>query len=109
MDKNCPNCGAPYDVVLDKCPYCGTSYFDMSCIDVDGREPFYLKMRYRGRVFTSKVIADLSCIALSVDTVCVESPVGEKIVSFNTGRNADIDIRFHSLVDNNGNLFEVYN
>ena len=23
MNKNCPNCGAPYDIGLNKCPYCG--------------------------------------------------------------------------------------
>ena len=46
MDKNCPNCGAPYDTVLDKCPYCSTSYFDMSAMDINSQQPFYLKLRY---------------------------------------------------------------
>jgi len=34
-NRNCPNCAAPYDAALNKCPYCGTSYFDMSCIDIN--------------------------------------------------------------------------
>jgi len=37
--RNCPNCGAPYDVQLNKCPYCDTSYFDLSCLQI-GDEPF---------------------------------------------------------------------
>ncbi len=28
-NRNCPNCGAPYDLNLNKCAYCGTSYFDL--------------------------------------------------------------------------------
>ena len=43
--RNCPNCGAPEDVELNKCPYCGTSYFDMSAIDMEMHEPFFLKIR----------------------------------------------------------------
>ena len=44
-NKNCPNCGAPYDTSLNKCPYCGTSYYDLSALDLTGREPFYLKIK----------------------------------------------------------------
>lgn len=43
--RNCPNCGAPYDVDLNKCPYCGTSYYDLSALDLTAREPFYLKIK----------------------------------------------------------------
>lgn len=41
-ERNCPNCGAPIDVALNKCAYCGTSYFDISCIPL--HEPFYLRL-----------------------------------------------------------------
>lgn len=44
-NKNCPNCGAPYDVNFNKCTYCGTSYYDLSAIDLTAREPFYLKIK----------------------------------------------------------------
>ena len=59
--RNCPNCAAPYDVALNKCPYCGTSYFDMSCIDINNEEPFYLKLRTGNFTFVSKVIAEADC------------------------------------------------
>lgn len=45
IGKNCPNCGAVYEVEKNKCPYCGTSYFDMSAIDFTTNEPIYLKIR----------------------------------------------------------------
>lgn len=43
--KNCPNCGAVYEIDKNKCPYCGTSYYDMSAIDFEDGEPFYLKIK----------------------------------------------------------------
>lgn len=43
--RNCPNCGAALDSAACKCSYCGTSYFDISAIDIDSGTPFYLKMR----------------------------------------------------------------
>ena len=40
--RNCPNCGAPIDLEKNKCEYCGTSYFDLSCIPLN--EPFFLRV-----------------------------------------------------------------
>ena len=54
--KNCPNCGAPYDPLLDRCPYCGTAYFDLSTIDFDSREPFFLKVKVCGYTITQLVV-----------------------------------------------------
>lgn len=39
---NCPNCGAVINPEKDKCEYCGTSYYDLSCIPIN--EPFYLRL-----------------------------------------------------------------
>lgn len=56
MNKiNCPNCGAPIDGFLNKCPYCGTFYYDFSEIDISSREPIFLKIRYGDNVFIQKV------------------------------------------------------
>ena len=43
--KNCPNCGAVYEPEKNECPYCGTSYYDMSALDFETEEPFYLKIK----------------------------------------------------------------
>ena len=53
-DKNCPNCGAVIEVDKNKCPYCGTSYFDFANIPLN--EPFYLRIKTNdGKMFTQKV------------------------------------------------------
>lgn len=56
-NRNCPNCGAPIDVTNNKCEYCGTSYFDLSCIPLN--EPFFLTInvgtREEPRIMSQKV------------------------------------------------------
>lgn len=42
--RNCINCGAPLESKVDKCPYCGTSYFDIGAFQLTG-EPVILKIR----------------------------------------------------------------
>jgi hypothetical protein len=65
-NRNCPNCGAPYNVVLSKCPYCETSYFDLSCLQING-DPFYLKIKNTdGLVITQKCV--LTSVQISVDS-----------------------------------------
>lgn len=64
--KNCPNCGAPLEADICKCPYCGTSYFDISALSIGDREPFYLKLKLADpigegyTVITAYVIAEPS-------------------------------------------------
>lgn len=50
---NCPNCGAPIDIERHKCAYCGTSYYDLSCIPFN--EPFFLKINL-GKKDNPKII-----------------------------------------------------
>ena len=44
---NCPNCGAIIDPQENKCPYCGRSYFDLTCVDLYTEDPFYLKLKVK--------------------------------------------------------------
>lgn len=100
--KNCPNCAAPYDVSLNKCPYCGTSYFDMSCIDIDSLEPFYLKIRTGGLTITAKVIASMDgAVEVSSDYTGCELWDGS-VHSILTSRHADFDLHFRTVLDPNG-------
>lgn len=41
-NRNCPNCGAAVDFENNKCSYCGTSYYDLSCMKMD--EPFFMSI-----------------------------------------------------------------
>ena len=45
---NCVNCGAAKDVKARTCPFCGTSYFDMTDIDLDGRHMVVLRVKMPG-------------------------------------------------------------
>lgn len=44
-NRNCPNCGAPLELVEYKCPYCGTLYLDLTMIDFDNKTPFFLTIK----------------------------------------------------------------
>lgn len=54
-ELNCSNCGAPISADSNKCPFCGTSYFDLSAIDVGNHKPFYLKLKMGDTIFTQLV------------------------------------------------------
>ena len=106
--RNCPNCGAPYKTELNTCPYCGTSYFDMSAIDVSENKPFYLKLKMNGMVFTSKVIAEPDItMNFQEDTRTFTGVFGDKLGTIVENRYVDIDMRFRSVCDPNKVLFTV--
>jgi hypothetical protein len=99
--RNCPNCGAPYNVELNTCPYCGTSYFDMSAIDINETNPFYLKLKMGDMIFTSKVIAEPEItVNFYEDTYSALGRYGEvgRVV---VNSNIDIDMRFKSVYNPN--------
>ena len=98
--KNCPNCGAPYDVILNRCPYCGTSYFDLSAIDICSAEPFYLKLKSGNATYTSKVVVkEDASITISKDVADVVNGWGDVVGRVVTSQSVDIDIGFKSVAD----------
>lgn len=104
--RNCPNCGAPYDVLLNKCPYCGTSYFDMSALDFNDREPFYLKIRYGDMTITQLVrpcFNDMS-IEVTSDTVDIVDGTGNKCLSYVSDRHMKTNISFEAVANSEGHL-----
>lgn len=104
--RNCPNCAAPYDAELNKCPYCGTSYFDLSAIDFTSREPFYLKIRteMNGRpcCITQLVrpSAEIS-MEFASETVDAYDVFGSKICTFTRGNHLTTNISFEAVVSPN--------
>lgn len=107
--RNCPNCGAPYNVELSTCPYCGTSYFDMSAIDISDRRPFYLKLKMGDMVFTSKVIVDSDInISFSEDSnYCCDDRYNGSVERVIMNRNIDIDMRFKSVYNPKNVLYTL--
>lgn len=99
MKRNCPNCSAPYDVSLNKCPYCGTSYFDMSAIDFRNRTPIFLKIRIDNMVITQKVVPELGSITMNYDDnddVDIDV-IGRQYASFRHSMNMNTDISFRAI------------
>lgn len=101
-NRNCPNCGAPYDVELSKCPYCGTSYFDLSCLQI-GDKPFYLKIKdpMRGIVFTQKCHLKNVDVSIESHNTYVDSPLGCKSFAMCTSRNLMMDLNLEAVAENN--------
>lgn len=113
--RNCPNCAAPYDVALSKCPYCGTSYFDLSAIDLTGGEPIYLKMKIKlgnkDCVITQlvKPSCDVS-ITYEYDSSYAYGGLGNnKLINFKNSQILKTYLNFESIPDKKNNLmtFEV--
>lgn len=108
--RNCPNCGAIYEIDKNKCPYCGTSYYDMSAVDFESGEPFYLKIRtnINGQqvCITQLVKPILNIIAMSTDTVdCYVH--NDKVASYISNRSLTTNISFIGISDQNGNLMTM--
>ena len=99
--KNCPNCGAPYDPLEPKCPYCGTIYYDMSAVDFDNGEPIYLQIKSHNILITQKVIPELGSIEMSSDVVLCDG------VHFITGTTVTTDISFRAIADTDGTMMKV--
>lgn len=62
-ERNCVNCGAVIEIDAVKCPYCGTSYFDFTNIELDGK-PVVLKLKHNNRIFMLKAICTSCDIAI---------------------------------------------
>ena len=100
-NRNCPNCGAPYDVQLNKCPYCGTSYFDLSCLQI-GDKPFYLKIKdsARGITVTQKCYLRNASFSIESHDTYYSDPFGSTH-PLCTGRDLMIDLSFETIAENN--------
>jgi len=101
MNKlNCPNCGAPISADNNKCPYCNTSYFDLSSIDINNNEPFYLKIRMGKMTLTQlvRVLPDMS-INLESNSCSICNSLGDKLYEFTTSNNMFTNLNFEAIVD----------
>lgn len=88
-EKNCPNCGSPYNPLLNACPYCGTSYFDLTSLDLTNKQPVFLKIKTlfdnKPAELTLLVRPELSSIEINIDTEYAYSgPGNSKLAKFQT-------------------------
>lgn len=110
--RNCPNCAAPYDISLSKCPYCGTSYFDLSAIDLTGGESFYLKMKVKfgNKDYIITQLVKSSCdvsITCEYDSSYAYGGLGNKLISFKNSQTLKTNLNFESIPDEKNNLMTL--
>ena len=105
---NCPNCGAPISADNNKCPYCDTSYFDLSAIDINDNKPFYLKIRMGKQTITQlvRVIPNIS-VEITDNTYSAYGGIGNKLLTFNTNRNMSINMEFKAIQQSNNVLSTI--
>lgn len=100
--RNCPNCGAPYDIDLNKCPYCRTSYYDLSALDFSTHEPFYLKIKTEMNgmpCYITQLVrpsADMS-MEFSHDTVDCCDVFGNVVSTFSSNNTLTTNISFQAV------------
>ena len=103
--RNCPNCAAPLQVENIRCPYCGTAYFDMSCIDLDTHEPFYLKINMHGYQVTSLVRPDVADMKISANETYAYGGRGhQKMVVYQGTPDVNINISFTGIPNSKNHI-----
>ena len=100
LRTNCVNCGAAIDIDSDKCPFCGTSYFDLTAIDFASKNPVALRLRLPlGKdkiVFSMLAIPELGSINQTANTVDIYSGRA-KLATMVSSYDTNVDLSFHAI------------
>ena len=106
--RNCPNCGAPYEIDEARCPYCGTAYFDMSMINMDAHEPFYLKIKVNGYLITQMVYPSAMMFESEEDELTAYGGLGNTALMHTcVGRSLSTDLSFRAIAQKDGILAKM--
>lgn len=97
MKKNCPNCGAPFELSEYKCPYCGTLYLDLSVIDFDNNTPFFLTIKKDGYSITQQVQPKTANIEANREEVCATNGLNQKLFVITTNINYELNVEFKGI------------
>lgn len=83
---NCVNCGSAKEISETVCPFCGTSYFDLTDIDLsDNRKPSIVRFKYGGAIFQMKAFVNMASFEIVPDVYGIADGCGG----------------WHSLISNN--------
>lgn len=94
---NCINCGAAKDIDEIKCPFCGTTYFDMTAIDLDEGTPVALSVRKGDFVFQMLARPELQSISMEDEIATGVGWCGEPILQFTRSRTVTAGLNFIAL------------
>ena len=112
IQRNCPNCGAPLEIDRVCCPYCNTSYFDLTAVNMASREPFYIKVRTEANgkpcVLTAKVVPDLFTVESVCETKTARGGLGDQpIFVFMASRGVGFSLNLKVVENEKGELFTM--
>lgn len=99
---NCPNCGAP--ITMEKCPYCGTLFYDFSAIEIG--KPCFLKIKFDNNIMLVKAISRNVDINMNTETCDAYDVLGSIITTFTRSVGMDLSMEF-SCVPFNNHLIEI--
>lgn len=96
--RNCMNCGAPFDVNSDCCSYCGTSYFDLTAMDLSSEKAFMLKLKLGDQIITQLVVPMGEAeIVMDCDTYFATNPCTLAPVLAHTRHSFITTLQFQSV------------
>ena len=102
MRTNCVNCGAAIDIDEQKCPFCGTSYFDLTDIDFTASDPVALRLRlpyYGGKALVTMLARPrLEEFAVNTDYVYAVGHAGERLASIPSSQSVNVGVSFNAVV-----------
>ena len=106
-NRNCPNCSSPYELNEYKCPYCGTLYLDLSMINFDEREPFFLTIKKDGMLLTQKVIPETATFESTSDAIYATGGLHDaRLTCFTTAIRNETNIQFVAVpMDNKQKIY----
>lgn len=104
---NCPNCASPLEIGEVKCPYCGTTYYDLSAIDFDSNEPIFLTIKKDNMLITQKVKPQTFSFESSCDEVFATDNKGHRLMALKKSMTLDTNITFTAIPDKNNHLIMV--
>lgn len=113
---NCINCGAAKDTSEIKCPFCGTTYLDLTSIDFSSHDPvicqFVLPSKIKMEGTDSKVVMSMKAIPIleeisqDVETTNIYGGWDE-IYSFTTSSSLSVGISFKPVLDKDNTLLTL--
>lgn len=104
---NCVNCGAAKDIDEIKCPFCGTTYLDLTAIDFASGDPVVCEfvLPYNGRIGGSDGRVIMSMLAVpqieeisqTAKTIDITGYGGKRLSSLTTGYDMNVGVSFRPI------------